>query len=98
MFYAERDDRTIRTAVVQTSPFLVGVVLPGRLTESVAAQTGLIWLCSMLRRMGQSLSTTVIIADELAPFAAYKGLLRIDRGMSTLTDALEAELSGADPF
>jgi hypothetical protein len=98
MFYAERDDRTTRTAVVQTSPFLVGVVLPGPLTESAAGQTGLIWLCSMLRRMGQSLSTTVIIADKSAPSAAYRGLLRTDRGTSTLNDALEAELSGADPF
>jgi hypothetical protein len=98
MFYAERDDRTTRSAVVQTSPFSVGVVLPGRLTESAAGQTGLIWLCSMMSRMAQSLSNVVIVAEKSAPSAGYKGFLRADRGTSTLNAAMEAELSGADPF
>lgn len=97
-FYQERDQRMPSNPSASTHEISIAIVAPEEILVSVSGQTALIWGASLIRRMGRSFADVKLIAPANASASKYEGGLHRELEISTLGDAIEVELAGADPF
>lgn len=97
-FYGERDARTQTAGAYHRQRVPVAVAAGDGVLDGAAGQTALLWAASMMRRSGRPFAAVRLVAPPDAPGRPYVASLHADAGAVTLSEAVELELIGADPF
>lgn len=97
-FYQERDNRTLAGGGYPRAQVPVAVACTDGVLDSGPGQTALLWAASMVRRSGKPFAAVRLVGPLNAGRLAYHAHLHAADGLETLGDAVDVELTGADPF